>query len=287
MTTTNNKTPSKRPSSTDLTSHPKKKSHNEDKFSSTSAKQNTIDPTEHDDPSQNHEKSESVEGIHEWKTRPPYQIHKDESDFEARYEASCHCGKVTYQLSREEPLDSKLCHCTTCQTQHGEIAFPTRPSFISSIGERLTNHSHSSAAPFQWAAIFHKTDINFTSGHHGLEWYDPTSKSIKHSLPCKVRCSYCHSPIMDEGRNMVLLFPSLIHFKTEKDKEHFKPRCHMFYKERVIDVPDGLPKWSGMKDKSDLIEDSPEEDVKEYERKVSKEKKERQEKGEGEENGKD
>lgn len=86
---------------------------------------------------------------------------------------------------------------------------------------------------------------------------------------------------------MVLLFPSLIHFKTEKDKEHFKPRCHMFYKERVIDVPDGLPKWSGMKDKSDLIEDSPEEDVKEYERKVSKEKKERQEKGEGEENGKD
>ncbi|TID22799.1 Glutathione-dependent formaldehyde-activating family GFA [Venturia nashicola] len=255
MTTTNGKTPSKRPSSTDLASRPQKKqSHNEDKFSSTSAKQNTLDPTDHDDPSQNHEKSDSVEGINEWKKRPPYQIHKEEGEFEARYEASCHCGKVTYQLSREEPLDSKLCHCTTCQTQH--------------------------AAPFQWAAIFHKTDINFTSGHHGLEWYDPSSKSVKHSLPCKVRCSYCHSPIMDEGRNMVLLFPSLVHFKSEEEKEHFKPKCHMFYKERVINIPDGLPKWSGMKDKSELIEDSPEEDVKEYERKKLKEKKEEQENGE-------
>lgn len=56
------------------------------------------------------------------------------------------------------------------------------------------------AAPFQWAAIFHKTDINFSHGHHNLEWYDPTDKSIEHKLPCKVRCSYCHSPIMDEGR---------------------------------------------------------------------------------------
>lgn len=82
---------------------------------------------------------------------------------------------------------------------------------------------------------------------------------------------------------MVLLFPSLIHFKNDHDKEFFKPRCHMFYKERVIDVPDGLPKWSGMKDKSDLIEDSPKEDIKAYERKQLKEKKERQDK----ENGKD
>ncbi len=80
------------------------------------------------------------------------------------------------------------------------------------------------AAPFQWAAIFHKEDINFTNGHHDLEWYDPTEKSIDHKLPCKVRCSFCHSPIMDEGRNMILLFPSLIHLKTDQDKANFKPR---------------------------------------------------------------
>jgi hypothetical protein len=80
------------------------------------------------------------------------------------------------------------------------------------------------AAPFQWAAIFHKDDINFLHGHHDLEWYDPTEKSVEHKLPCKVRCNFCHSPIMDEGRNMILLFPSLVHLKTEQDKLNFKPR---------------------------------------------------------------
>jgi hypothetical protein len=80
------------------------------------------------------------------------------------------------------------------------------------------------AAPFQWAAIFHKEDINFTSGHHHLEWSDPTEKTAEHKLPCKVRCSFCHSPIMDEGRNMILLFPSLIKFKSKKERENFKPR---------------------------------------------------------------
>ena len=65
---------------------------------------------------------EDTEGINEWKKRAPYKVHEPNEHFNVRYEASCHCGKVKYQLSREEPLDSKLCHCTTCQTQHGMSA---------------------------------------------------------------------------------------------------------------------------------------------------------------------
>ena len=34
-------------------------------------------------------------------------------------------------------------------------------------------------------------------------------------------------------------------------------RCHMFYGRRVLDIPDGKPKWTGLNNKSDLIEDSP------------------------------
>lgn len=59
-------------------------------------------------------------GLAEWKTRAPYRVHDSNDHFDALYEASCHCGRVKYQLSREAPLDSKLCHCTTCQTQHGK-----------------------------------------------------------------------------------------------------------------------------------------------------------------------
>lgn len=79
---------------------------------------------------------------------------------------------------------------------------------------------------------------------------------------------------------MILLFPSLIHLKTQEDKDFFKPRCHMFYGQRVMDIPDGLPKWTGLSNESDLIEDSPPEMVKERERKKEEERGKRFEKGE-------
>lgn len=160
------------------------------------------------------------------------------------------------------------------------------------------NAENNAAAPFQWAAIFHKEDINFTHGHHDLQWYDPTEKTVEHKLPCKVRCSFCHSPIMDEGRNMILLFPSLINLDTQQAKDNFKPRyapalhhtsdtwycvgaggsfadccprrCHIFYSQRVMDIPDGIPKWTKIDKTSELIEDSPPEMVQEMERKRKK-----------------
>ena len=57
----------------------------------------------------------------EWKKKAPYRIHESDEHFNARYEGSCHCGRVKYQLSREKPLDAKYCHCTTCQVIHGEL----------------------------------------------------------------------------------------------------------------------------------------------------------------------
>ena len=73
---------------------------------------------------------------------------------------------------------------------------------------------------------------------------------------------------------MILLFPTLIKFKSEEEKKRFKPKMHMFYSQRVIDIPDGLPKWSGINKKSDLIEDSPPEAVAELEKERAKEKRE-------------
>ncbi|KAL8729149.1 MAG: hypothetical protein Q9181_005095 [Wetmoreana brouardii] len=197
--------------------------------------------------------SGSTEGeLNEWKHRAPYRVHDKAENFNVRYEGSCHCGKVRYQLSREKPLDAKYCHCTTCQKIHG--------------------------APFQWAAIFHKEDINFTHGHHDLGWYESSEKTCVHKLPCKVSCAYCRTPIMDEGRNMILLFPTLIDFKDPADRKNFDISCHMFYPRRVLDIPDGKPKWTGINDQSDLIEDSPQEAVNELKRKRQEEEDEKKKK---------
>ncbi|KIK57693.1 hypothetical protein GYMLUDRAFT_172107 [Collybiopsis luxurians FD-317 M1] len=167
----------------------------------------------------------------QWKYREPYRIHESNETFPVKWRGGCHCGKVKYQLSREKPLASKYCHCTTCQRLHG--------------------------SPFQWAAIFHKKDINFTHGHHELGWYDPSNFDISHHLPCKVSCAFCRTPIMDEGRNMILLFPTLIEgINTKEGREAFAPTCHMFYPQRVVDFrKDGLVKWSGLDNMSDLIDE--------------------------------
>lgn len=47
----------------------------------------------------------------------------------------------------------------------------------------------------------------------------------------------------------------------------------MFYSQRLVDIPDGKPKWSGMSGKSDLIEDSPQEEIKKRKREIEDEKK--------------
>ncbi len=55
----------------------------------------------------------------QWKFKAPYKIHDDARNFDAKWKGKCHCGKVQYQLSRDKPLASKYCHCTTCQRLHG------------------------------------------------------------------------------------------------------------------------------------------------------------------------
>ena len=72
----------------------------------------------------------STEGeLNQWKHRAPYRVHDKAEGFKVRYQGSCHCGKVQYQLSREKPLDSKYCHCTTCQKIHGKSC----PTFTTSL----------------------------------------------------------------------------------------------------------------------------------------------------------
>lgn len=202
------------------------------------------EPHQHQASSTTHRKEDA------WKHRAPYKIYsvlssadkikgddvdgedgEQEEYFPVKWRGQCHCGRVQYQVSRDRPLSSKYCHCTTCQRLHG--------------------------APFQWAAIFHKEDIRFTHGHHDLGWYDPAEKSQTHHLPCKVQCAFCRAPIMDEGRNMILLFPTLIEgINTPEARKAFEAKCHMFYPQRVVDFyGDGKTKYAGLEDKSDVLDD--------------------------------
>jgi len=154
-------------------------------------------------------------------------VSSESESFVVKYSARCHCGAVRYEVCAD-PVDAKICHCKACQVLHG--------------------------APMQWAAIFRKDDVRFTAGLDELRYYNSELDGRERVLPCKVSCGLCGTLIADEGRNMWLAFPSLFDFGSPpRVPEAFKPSCHIFYGMRVIEVDDGLPKWSGHKGQSTLL----------------------------------
>ncbi len=153
--------------------------------------------------------------------------HPTQDTFAAKYHASCHCSAVHYE-ARSDPVDAKICHCLGCQKLHG--------------------------APMQWAVIFHKHDIRVTKGVENMHYYNSALNQQRRILPCKVSCSFCGTLIADEGRKMWLAFPSLFNFSGKSNvPDTFRPTCHIFYESRIMDVDDGLPKWAGHKNKSELL----------------------------------
>jgi len=175
-----------------------------------------------------------------WRNLPPY--HYDFSDAAASsltctqnptiYSASCYCGRVKYQV-RDNPVSAKLCHCRGCQQLHG--------------------------APFEWVAIFSKDKVRFEpSSLDHLYFYNSEvdqgweSTTAQHrELPVKVSCSHCRSPMADEGRNMWLAYSTQFGFTVERGiPESFRHSCHLFYKQRCVDLDDDKTKWEGHRNQS-------------------------------------
>ncbi|KAI5309291.1 hypothetical protein KEM55_003583 [Ascosphaera atra] len=142
----------------------------------------------------------------DWEHQPPYARAADtEGQPHVEWTGGCQCGRVRYEIYSKRPKSAKFCHCNTCQRMHG--------------------------APFQWAAIFENSQIFFVNGTKGLRYYNTAEDVQGHKLPCKVFCSTCLAPLMDEGRRMCMLLPSTIDFQgaKEEDKKIFAPELVLVY----------------------------------------------------------
>ncbi len=164
--------------------------------------------------------------------RPPYLPAAQRQSFNVKLTGSCHCGRVKYDLDTDEPLNTKFCHCRDCQIIHGMIVQNHLLSFFSSLprmcmGGRLHVPfiDKSTGASFQHAAICAKESLAFTKESIAfISCYSSSTGRTDYALPTKLRCSYCGTLILDEGRNMLLLFPSLIKFETEEARKKFQVR---------------------------------------------------------------
>lgn len=143
----------------------------------------------------------------------------------------------------------------------------------------------SPGAPCQMAAVFDKPSVRLDSTPEWLGFLSAHGEvhplsSTPTPLPRKTSCRACGSPLFDEGRNMCIAFPPTFEFarsKKELEKfqesngkeashgkgeeggkqiglpQAFRPKCHIFYERRVVDVKDGLVKWRGLNDRSELM----------------------------------
>jgi len=157
---------------------------------------------------------------------PPYTRPEG---FAPKYNASCFCGTIKWQLS-EDALDAMYCHCETCQTLHG--------------------------TPYQWAAVVPKENVYFNQNADKIVFFNSSASDCsedapaqdecargknEYKLPCKLSCPYCHASFADEGRRMMLMLPPYIHFeRDERGKkivpDAFMAKHHMFYGKRVADM---------------------------------------------------
>ncbi|KAI5792392.1 Mss4-like protein [Peziza echinospora] len=173
---------------------------------------------------------------------PPHRIpYRNPTTEKIYHHGRCFCGKVTFTVHRPMPVGSKYCHCKTCQRLHGAVV--------------------------QWATIFHKSSISFTAGHTNLRFLyhngdDGTICDWSYKLPCKAIASCCGAPIMDEGRTMLMMFPALIDLSDEErlawrtqPGEGGQLPCHIFYKDRSLDVNDGLKKYEGLDGSSRVMDE--------------------------------
>jgi hypothetical protein len=87
---------------------------------------------------------------------------------------------------------------------------------VRDMRQSTTGEESASVGPGQ-AAIFRKDAVIVTSGVDELVFYDPNLNSLKRMLPCKVYYGSCRAPIFDEGRNMLMLFPSIIQFGRDEE----------------------------------------------------------------------
>ncbi|WWD18053.1 hypothetical protein CI109_102500 [Kwoniella shandongensis] len=229
---------------------------------STKASETTRENGHSDHPDSKESNHEDVD----WLKEAPFFMGKSREGWTTKWRESCWCGKTAFVYD-EDPLQVKICHCEDCQRLHG--------------------------APFQQAAVFHKKNVRLDSGPEFISFLSAHGEvhpisSTPSPLPRKISCKACGSPLMDEGKNMIMAFPPCFEFaRTHKEvnksrekgeeisgagegrkqsqedgnggekkiglPDAFKPSSHIFYERRLFDIKDGLVKWRGHKEESEKM----------------------------------
>ncbi len=132
------------------------------------------------------------------------------SDDSAVYKGACYCGAVTVTV-KGPPAASAYCHCFECRKWH--------------------------SAPINAFSIWPDANVTIEG---------PTTTSTVSDASGRVSCTKCGGCVanLKPTLGMTVVYPMTL--AGPKGAFKFEPAFHIFYKERVMDVCDGLPKFADM-----------------------------------------
>ena len=125
------------------------------------------------------------------------------------HQGSCFCGAVTIEVSGD-PVSEGYCHCNDCRAW--------------------------SAGPVTSYGLWPTPAVKITAGEDKLGTFSKTGTTNRRG------CTICGGVMMAElpGAGLIDVFPTLL-----KGRE-FSPQAHVNYASRVMDMPDGLPKFADL-----------------------------------------
>lgn len=122
---------------------------------------------------------------------------------------ACFCGAVRFEL-RGEPAAMGYCHCRDCREW--------------------------SAAPVNAFTLWEPAALNVTAGAARIGRYRKTPRSTR------CWCTQCGGHLFTEHPEMGLVDV----YAAAIPEQAFRPAVHVHYREAVMPVPDGLPKYQDM-----------------------------------------
>lgn len=131
------------------------------------------------------------------------------NEAEKSHRGSCFCGAVEVEV-QGEPAVAGICHCESCQRWH--------------------------ASPITAFALWPREAVRVVQGEESLGVFNKSGGSDRRW------CTKCGGNIMNEKpeMGMVSVYATVL---SPSDLLH-RPQLHLFYAERAIDIPDGLPKYA-------------------------------------------
>jgi hypothetical protein len=131
------------------------------------------------------------------------------------YHARCYCGANELQ-AKGEPALQCYCHCDSCRRWSGQ--------------------------PVTACVLWPEDRVSFTSGMDNLRRFSPTDHPEGGKFFC-TRCGGAVCTFLPRGRFFDIFGGVLTGFT-------FQPTTHINYQETVLPMPDGLPKYRDMPERS-------------------------------------